>query len=123
MIDDFKGLAVFVAVTESGSFSAAGRRLNLSTSVVSHHVSRLESKLGVSLFFRSTRALSLTSEGHKILDAAKRMVSAGSEAIDALAGEIDQPVGALRMTIPAFGQYSPCIAPFGPLRRIIRWCP
>ncbi len=107
MIDDFKGLAVFVAVTEAGSFSAAGRRLNLSTSVVSHHVSRLESKLGVSLFFRSTRALSLTSEGHKILDAAKRMVSAGSEAIDALAGEIDQPVGALRMTIPAFGQYSP----------------
>ncbi|WP_168798038.1 LysR family transcriptional regulator [Pacificoceanicola onchidii] len=104
MIDDFRGLAVFVAVTEAGSFSAAGRRLNLSTSVVSHHVSKLESKLGVSLFFRSTRALTLTSEGHKILDAAKRMVAAGTEAFDALSGELDQPVGTLRITIPAFGQ-------------------
>lgn len=103
MSDDYRGLAVFVAVSDAGSFSAAGRRLKLSTSVVSHHVSKLEAKLGVPLFFRSTRSLSLTGEGRQIIDAARRMVSAGEEALDALADHGDQPVGALRITLPAFG--------------------
>ena len=107
MIEDYRGLAVFVAVVDAGSFSAAARRLKLSTSVVSHHVSKLEAKLGTPLFFRSTRSLSLTGEGHQILDAARRMVNAGEEAIDALADHIDQPVGALRITLPAFGDNSP----------------
>ena len=103
MSDDYRGLAVFVAVQDAGSFSAAGRRLKLSTSVVSHHISKLEHKLGVPLFFRSTRSLTLTSEGAQILEAAKRMVAAGEEALDALADHSDQPVGALRITMPAFG--------------------
>jgi len=103
MNDDFRGLAVFVAVHEAGSFSAAGRRLKLSTSVVSHHVSKLEKRLGVPLFFRSTRSLSLTGEGQKILEAARRMVMAGQEALDALAEDSEQLVGALRITLPAFG--------------------
>jgi len=106
MIEDYRALAVFVAVTDAGSFSGAGRRLKLSTSVVSHHISRLEEKLGFSLFFRSTRALSLTPEGQSMLDAARRMVSAGEEALDAVSHTGDQVVGALRVTIPAFGENS-----------------
>ncbi|MFV1564812.1 MULTISPECIES: LysR family transcriptional regulator [Phaeobacter] len=106
MSDDYRGLAVFVAVVEAGSLSAAGRRLKLSTSVVSHHISKLENKLGVSLFFRSTRSMTLTSEGQKIIEAAKRMVAAGDEAIDALSDDSDQPVGSLRITLPAFGTNS-----------------
>lgn len=107
MIDDYRGLAIFVAVAKAGSFSAAARQLKLSTSVVSHHISRLEEKLGVTLFFRSTRSLSLTSEGDQILDAATRMVAAGEEAVDVLSGHADQPVGALRVASPAFGQCMP----------------
>ncbi len=103
MSDDYRGLAVFVAVADAGSFSAAGRRLKISTSVVSHHISKLESKLGVPLFFRSTRSLSMTSEGQQIVDAARRMVRAGDEAFDLLADHSEQPVGALRVTLPAFG--------------------
>ena len=106
MNDEFRGLAVFAAVADAGSFSAAGRQLKLSTSVVSHHVTKLESKLGVSLFYRTTRALSLTAEGQQIIDAARRMVSAGEEAMDALSGQSEQPVGALRVTLPAFGTSS-----------------
>lgn len=106
MIEDYRALAVFVAVTDSGSFSAAGRSLKLSTSVVSHHISKLEEKLGFSLFFRSTRALSLTPEGKSMLDAARRMVAAGEEALDAVSETGDQIVGALRVTIPAFGENS-----------------
>lgn len=107
MIDDYRSLAVFVAVADAGSLSAAGRRLKLSTSVVSHHVSRLEARQGVTLFFRSTRSMSLTPEGHAALDAARRMVAAGEEALDALGADSDEPVGALRITMPAFGERSP----------------
>ena len=104
MIDDYRSLAVFVAVADAGSLSAAGRRLKLSTSVVSHHLSRLEAKLGVTLFFRSTRSLSLTPEGHAALPPARRMITAGEEAIDALSAGNAEPVGALRVTMPAWGE-------------------
>ncbi|MEM6466689.1 MAG: LysR family transcriptional regulator, partial [Pseudomonadota bacterium] len=107
MIDHYRGLAVFAAVAELGSFSAAGRRLKLSTSVVSHHVSKLEESLGTPLLFRTTRSLSLTSEGRQVLEAANRMVQAGQEAVDALSDFSTQPVGALRVTLPAFGHRSP----------------
>lgn len=103
MIEYYRGLAVFVAVADAGSFSAAGRQLKLSTSVVSHHVSKLEAKLGVPLFFRSTRSLSLTAEGAQILDSARRMVQAGEEAMDVLSDQTDQPVGALTISLPGFG--------------------
>lgn len=104
MIEDYRGLAIFVAIAESGSLSAAGRRLKLSTSVISHHLSRLENKLGVTLFFRSTRSMSLTPEGQAALGPARRMVVAGEEAVDAVGSSGDEPVGALRITMPAWGE-------------------
>ena len=104
MIENYRSLAVFVAVADAGSLSAAGRRLKLSTSVVSHHLSRLETRQGVKLFFRSTRAMSLTPEGRAALDPARRMVAAGEEALDALGADNEEPVGALRITMPAFGE-------------------
>lgn len=107
MIDDYRGLAIFVAVVNAGSFSGAGRRLKLSTSVVSHHISQLESKLGVSLLFRSTRSLSLTPEGKNILESAQKMVSAGEEALDALVDNRDETIGSLRITMTAFGESDP----------------
>lgn len=107
MSENYRGLAVFVAVADAGSFSGAGRRLKLSTSVVSHHVSKLEAKLGVPLFFRSTRSLSLTSEGQKTIAAARRMVEAAEEALDGLSDQSAQPVGTLKVTLPAFGTRGP----------------
>ncbi|MDB6179391.1 LysR family transcriptional regulator [Paracoccus sp. Z330] len=104
MIDDYRGLAVFVAIVEAGSFSEAGRRLKLSTSVVSHHLSRLEAKMGVTLFFRSTRSMSLTPEGQAALGPARRMVAAGEEALDFLGAGSEEPVGSLKISMPAFGE-------------------
>jgi DNA-binding transcriptional LysR family regulator len=112
MIDDYRSLAVFVAIADTGSLSAAGRRLKLSTSVISHHLSRLEDRQGVTLFFRSTRSMSLTPEGHIALDPARRMVAAGEEALDAIHAENDEPVGALRIAMPAFGEQSRLHAAF-----------
>lgn len=109
MIDELRGMAVFVAVAESGSFSAAARRLKLAPSVVSHHVNKLESRLGVALLFRSTRALSLTNEGENMLEPARRMVAAAEEAIDLVSDQSEQHVGAIRITMPAFGDNSPVL--------------
>jgi DNA-binding transcriptional LysR family regulator len=106
MIDDYRSLAVFVAIADTGSLSAAGRRLKLSTSVISHHLSRLEDRQGVTLFFRSTRSMSLTPEGNTALEPARRMVTAGEEALDAIHVGSDEPVGALRVAMPAFGEQS-----------------
>lgn len=106
MIEDYRSLAVFVAIADTGSLSAAGRRLKLSTSVISHHLSRLEDRLGVTLFFRSTRSMSLTPEGQIALDPARRMVAAGEEALDAIHAGNEEPVGALHIAMPAFGEQS-----------------
>lgn len=106
MIDDYRSLAVFVAIADTGSLSAAGRRLRLSTSVISHHLSRLEDRQGVTLFFRSTRSMSLTPEGHLALEPARRMVTAGEEALDAINAGNEEPVGALHVAMPAFGEQS-----------------
>lgn len=107
MIDDLRALAIFVKVVEAGSFSAAARALRLSTSVVSHHVKALENRHGVSLLHRSTRALSLTSEGRRLLEAARRMVEAAEEGLNTIADSSAHPAGALRLTAPAFLMNSP----------------
>ncbi len=107
MIDDLRALAIFAKVAEAGSFSAAGRSLRLSTSVVSHHVKALETRHGVSLFHRSTRSLSLTNEGQRLLTAANRMVEAAEEGFDAIAQASTDPAGTLRISAPAFLMNSP----------------
>lgn len=102
MIKYLQSLAVFAAVVETGAFNKAARKLDLTASVVSHHVSKLENHLGVTLLYRSTRTLSLTDDGRKVYDAARRIVSAADEALDLIADASDEPVGALRVSMPAF---------------------
>lgn len=73
--DRARALALFSAVVEEGSFSAAGRVLDMSPSAVSRAVDRIEARLGVRLLLRSTRALSLTAEGQAYLQAARRILT------------------------------------------------
>ncbi|MFH1689791.1 MAG: LysR family transcriptional regulator [Candidatus Eisenbacteria bacterium] len=63
-----KKIRVFLATAEAGSFSRAARQLSLSQSVVSFHVKALEQELGVSLFRRQGRSISLTTEGRLLFD-------------------------------------------------------
>lgn len=107
MIDELRAMAIFATVVECGSFSAAGRRLNLATSVVSHHVSRLEQRLGVALLYRSTRALSLTDDGRRLLECAQEMIAAAENGLNRMADASEEPAGVLRLTMPAFVMNSP----------------
>lgn len=68
-------MQIFVAVVDSGSFSAAARLLHMTPSTVSKLISRLEQRLGVRLIERSTRRLSLTTEGHLYHERARAMLA------------------------------------------------
>ena len=93
MIDELRAIAVFAKTVEAGSFRAAARELSLSPSVVSHHVSQLEDKLGVALLYRSTRRLSLTHDGEKLFHHAKEMLASAENGFDAIAKRANEPTG------------------------------
>ena len=96
MIDYLRSMAVFVKVVEAGSFRAAAKSLNLSPSVVSHHVAQLEDRLSVALLYRSTRKLSLTEDGQRLFEASRNVAEAG---LNALFDRTEQPVGRLRIAV------------------------
>ena len=102
MIDDMRSMAIFATVAEAGSFTAAGRQLKLATSGISQHVTKLEGRLGVTLFYRSTRSLSLTSEGQRLLEHVLRMMAAAEDGLNSIADVSKEPAGALTITLPAF---------------------
>ena len=76
-------LAVFVAVAETEGFSAAARRLAASKAMVSVAVARLEARLGIKLFQRTTRRLALTEAGVATLPHAQRALLAALDAEEA----------------------------------------
>lgn len=102
MIDNLRAMAIFATVAETGSFSAAGRQLRLATSGISQHVTKLEDRLGVTLFYRSTRSLSLTNDGKRLLEYAQRMMAAAGDGLNSIADISNEPAGALTVTLPAF---------------------
>ncbi|MFY3002308.1 LysR family transcriptional regulator [Achromobacter xylosoxidans] len=99
-MDGYGGLTIFVQVAESRSFAIAGRQLGISASAVSKGVARLEHKLGVRLFQRSTRSVSLTAEGALFLDRSRRILSEIAAAENELASTKASPQGRLRVSLP-----------------------
>ena len=96
--------AVFVAVAETEGFTAAALRLGVSKAMVSTAVTRLEARLGVRLFQRTTRQLSLTEAGAATLPHAQRCVLAGRDAEEAATHLLAAPRGVLRLNAPmSFG--------------------
>lgn len=93
-------LIVFVAVVEAGSLTAAGRRLNLTKTMVSTHIHRLEAEVGASLLIRTTRHISLTHAGEQFFEASRRIVRDIEEAVALAAQDAQEPRGLLRVTAP-----------------------
>ncbi len=90
-------MAVFAAIVEQGSLSAAARTLGLTPSAVSRIVARIEGRLGVRLLVRTTRTLTLTTEGEAYLRAARRILADLAEVEGAIADQAS-PRGRLRVT-------------------------
>lgn len=115
MLDRLTGLEVFAKVAATGSFSAAGRALGLSQTMVTKHIAALEARLGVKLLHRSTRRLSLTDAGRNYLEASERILADMNAADAAVAAERVEPRGVLRLNVPvSFGerQVAPLLAEF-----------
>ncbi len=87
----------FVRVVQAGSFSGAANSLDLSPSAVSKLVTRLEERLGTALFLRSTRELSLTTEGKDFYESAIRILEDIDEAEQAIGAGSSEPKGVLRV--------------------------
>ncbi len=102
MIDELRAMAIFAKTVETGSFRGAAEELALSPSVVSHHVSQLEERLGVALLYRSTRRLSLTHDGEQLFESAKAILAAAESGLNAIAQRSAEPSGKLSVTAPAF---------------------
>ncbi|MDM0105117.1 LysR substrate-binding domain-containing protein [Variovorax sp. J22R24] len=103
-METLANLESFVRSAESRSFSEAARRLGLTPAAVSRNVARLEANLGVRLFQRSTRRLTLTESGERFLQAVASGLEDIQAAIAAVATDAGQPAGVLKVSMaPGFG--------------------
>jgi DNA-binding transcriptional LysR family regulator len=99
-MDRLEVMSVIVAVTETGSFSAASRRLKTPVATVSRQVAELEERLKAQLFQRSPRRVTLTDAGKSYIDACKRIIEQVDDAERELSGEYRTPKGDLAVTAP-----------------------
>lgn len=103
-MESLVNLECFVRSAELGGFSAAARRLGLTPAAVSRNVALLERRLGVRLFQRSTRKLTLTEAGERFLQAVAGNLEALQAAIAGVAADGGEPAGVLKLSLaPTFG--------------------
>ncbi|TKC79274.1 LysR family transcriptional regulator [Trinickia terrae] len=112
-MDRMSGIAIFSRAAETLSFAEAGRQLGISASAVGKAVARLEARLGLRLFHRSTRSVRLTPEGELFLARCQRILNEIVEAESELAVSRAAPTGRLRVSVPRVGMLlMPVLAAF-----------
>ena len=98
-------MQTFVGIADAGSLTAAARALGTSLPAVVRSLAGYERELGVRLFQRTTRRITLTDEGRQHLERSRHILSAMQEAEAALSAEASAPAGHLQITAPVlFGQ-------------------
>jgi DNA-binding transcriptional LysR family regulator len=101
--DQLDGIVTFIIVAEEQGFSAAAVRLGVSPSAVSQTIRNLEARVGLALFNRNTRGVSLTEAGatyfDRVLPAVRELTSASEE----LGAALDRPAGVLRISVARAG--------------------
>ncbi|MGN6315264.1 LysR family transcriptional regulator [Trinickia sp.] len=102
-METLSGLLVFIRAAEMRSFVAAGRALGISASAVGKSIAKLEKNLGVRLFHRTTRKISLTDEGSIFFDRCRQALQDIEDAQAQLSTASAVPRGRLRVSVPAVG--------------------
>src|SRR5690606_33034746 len=104
-MDKFKQLKSFVAAATLGSLSAAARAEGVAPAMMGRRINALEARLGIKLLLRTTRRLTLTSEGSAFLEEAQRILRDLHDAETRIAQGGVNPSGHLRISAPAgFGR-------------------
>ncbi|RSC29677.1 LysR family transcriptional regulator [Pseudomonas putida] len=98
-MESFSSLECFITSAEVGSFAEAARRLSITPAAVGKNVAQLESRLGVRLFQRSTRKLTLTEAGQRFLGEVSESFRSIQYAVANLASSEGQPAGVLRVSM------------------------
>ena len=96
----WEGVTEFVAVAETESFTAASKRLGISTAQVSRQVSALENRLNTKLFYRTTRKVSLTEEGNVYYQHCRQVLDGLEDAERAISNLRGKPQGLIKLTAP-----------------------
>jgi DNA-binding transcriptional LysR family regulator len=109
----FPQLQAFLAVARSHSFTAAARDLGVSRSAVSQSVRQLEDELRVTLVTRTTRSVSLTDAGKRLVESAGPAVAQVRAALTDVTAKPGEVIGRLRLTVPRSG-FELVIKPFLP---------
>jgi LysR family transcriptional regulator, regulator for bpeEF and oprC len=105
-MDQLTAIRVFTRVAERGSFAQAANELDISRAAASAHVAALEKHLGARLLNRTTRKVSLTTEGSDYLQRTRRILDELADAEETLRGTRSKPQGRLRVDVPvSFGRY------------------
>ncbi|BBP59982.1 transcriptional regulator [Pseudomonas sp. St316] len=106
MRDRFDGVQLFVEVVDAGGFAKAGERVSLTRSAVGKAIARLEERLGVQLFQRTTRTQCLTEDGQQYYERCLRAIDELRAGETMLENGRREVVGKLRVTLPVlFGRY------------------
>lgn len=112
-MDNLAGVSAFVQAAETLSFVDAGRVLGISASAVGKSIARLENRLGVRLFHRSTRSMTLTAEGRRFLLRCQRILEEMTAAERDISDAHSAPRGKLRVSLPLVGGLlNPVLAEF-----------
>jgi DNA-binding transcriptional LysR family regulator len=100
MRDELSVLSAFLTVAEERSFTRAAKKLNISTSGVSHAIRRLEEQIGVRLLTRTTRSVSPTDAGEQLLAHLRPALADIKGTLTNLSGLQSKPVGRVRLLCP-----------------------
>lgn len=98
--EDWGSLAAFAVVAEERSFTRASGRLRVSPSALSHAMRRLEERLGVQLLARSTRSVSTTQAGERLLARLGPAIVDITHAVEELGASAGRPSGHIRISVP-----------------------
>ncbi|WP_299073117.1 LysR family transcriptional regulator [uncultured Paraglaciecola sp.] len=98
--EQLKSMVVFAQVIEQGNLTAAAKHIGLSRAVVSYHIKKLESQLGVKLLNRTTRSLSLTEAGAEYYQSCRIIAERATTANQQIENLKNEPEGLLKITCP-----------------------
>jgi DNA-binding transcriptional LysR family regulator len=104
MADIFDGMDVFMAVAETLSFRRAGDRLGVTRPAISQAIGRLEARVGVPLFQRTTRSVRLTAAGERLLASLAPAREALAHTLEAIGDEQGEPRGTIRLVVSSIAE-------------------
>src|SRR5712691_5934817 len=98
--DELSVLSAFLAVAEERSFTRAAKRLDVSTSALSHAIRRLEEQIGVRLLARTTRSVAPTDAGQQLIASLRPALGDIRGTLEKISGLRARPVGRVRLVVP-----------------------